>query len=86
MQTKDQLISSFNEIDMKEYTMPIICIYNSPSDYKGMFVARLFDVNKPTPIILMRITLDAIRNEIPESFSLVPKQAGEDANIVGTYI
>ncbi|NLP50217.1 hypothetical protein [Bacillus sp. RO1] len=86
MQTKDQLINSFSEIDMKEYTMPIICIYNSPTDYKGMFVARLFDVNKPTPVILMRLTLDAIRKEIPESFSLVPKQAGEDANIVETYI
>ncbi|WP_417898226.1 hypothetical protein ABN702_18580 [Bacillus haimaensis] len=86
MQTKDQLINSFSDINMKEYSMPIICIYNSPSDYKGMFVARLFDVNKPTPIILMRLTLDAIRSEIPVGFTLVPKSAGEDANIVESYI
>ncbi|WP_421383130.1 hypothetical protein ACOJQI_02245 [Bacillus salacetis] len=86
MQTKDQLINSFKEIDLGEYTMPIICIYNSPSDHQGMFVARLFDVNQPTPVILMRPSLDSIRKEIPERFSLVPKAAGEDANIVESYI
>jgi hypothetical protein len=86
MQTKDQLINSLEEIDFSEYTMPIICIYNSPSDYQGMFVARLFDVNKPTAIILMRSSLDSIRQEIPERFTLVPKAAGEDANIVESYI
>jgi hypothetical protein len=86
MHTKDQLINSFEEIDYSEYTMPIICIYNSPSDHQGMFVARMFDVNVPTPIILMRASLESIRKEIPERFSLVPKSPGEDANIVESYI
>jgi len=86
MENPDRLISSFDEITLSDYKMPIICIYESPEDYQGMFVARLFDVNQPTNNILMRPTLEAVRMEIPDWFSLVPKSQGEDSNIVETWI
>ncbi|MFI8575947.1 hypothetical protein [Rossellomorea aquimaris] len=86
MENPDRLISSFDEIPFSDYKMPIICIYESPEDYQGMFVARLFDVNQPTHYILMRPTLEAVRMEVPDRFSLVPKAQGEDSNIVETWI
>jgi hypothetical protein len=86
MENADRLISSFDEEILRDYKMPIICIYSSPKDYQGMFVARLFDVNLPTHNILMRPTLEAVRSEIPERFSLVPKVQTEDSNIVETWI
>ncbi|WP_456272515.1 hypothetical protein [Bacillus sp. AK031] len=86
METKDQLISSFTEVSFNDYTMPIICIYKSPSDHQGMFVARVFNVNKPQPIILMRPSVEAIRSEIPEGFSIVPKSEDDDPAIVESWI
>ncbi|WP_061809769.1 hypothetical protein [Rossellomorea vietnamensis] len=86
MENPDRLISSFDEVALSDFKMPIICIYQSPKDYQGMFVARLFDVNQPTHNILMRPTLEAVRSEIPERFSVVPKAQGEDDNIVETWI
>ncbi|WP_201714147.1 hypothetical protein [Rossellomorea arthrocnemi] len=86
MENPDRLISSFDEVSFSDYKMPIICIYSSPRDYQGMFVARLFDLNQPTHTILMRPSLETIRNEIPGRFSLVPKAKGEDSTIVETWI
>lgn len=86
MENSDRLISSFQELTLSDYKMPIICIYSSPRDYQGMFVARLFDVNQPTPYIVLRTTLKAVRSEIPKGFSLVPKDAKEDSTIVETWI
>jgi hypothetical protein len=83
---KDQLISSFKEINFSNYKIPIICIYENPKDHRGMFVARLFDLDKPQPIILMRPSVEAIRGEIPESFSLVPKSGQDDPAIVESWI
>jgi hypothetical protein len=86
MENKDRLISSFSEINLKDFKMPIIAIFSSPADYQEMFVARVFDVDKPTHYILMRTNLEAIRSEIPDGFSLVPRSSSDDPKIVETWI
>ncbi|WP_026585303.1 hypothetical protein [Bacillus sp. J33] len=86
MESQDRLISSFSEINLQEYRMPIICIFSSPKDYQGMFVARVFDVDQPTDYILMRTNLEAIRKEIPNGFSLVPRSETDDPRVVETWI
>jgi hypothetical protein len=86
MVTKDTLINSFNEINFKELRMPIICIYFSPSDYKEMYVARVFDVDQPLPLIMMRNSLEALRKEIPEQFNVIPRSPNDDNTIVESWM
>ncbi|MCA1055421.1 hypothetical protein LCM10_10535 [Rossellomorea aquimaris] len=86
MDNPDRLLNTFDEIVFSDFKMPIICIYRSPEDYKGMYVARIFNVETPTYHILMRPTLEAIRSEIPERFSRVPNSGQEDLRIVETWI
>ena len=86
MENTDQLINSFEEINFNQYQMPIICIFSNPKDYRGMFVARLFDTDKPTEYIIMRVSLDAIRKEIPDRFTSIPKSADDDSALVETWI
>ncbi len=86
MENQDRLVNSFNEINLSKYKMPIIVIFSSPIDYQDMYIARVFDVNKPTNYILMRTNLEAIRKEIPKEFSLIKKSPGDDATIVETWI
>ncbi|MDM5205751.1 hypothetical protein [Cytobacillus kochii] len=86
MENSDQLINSFEEINLNQYQMPIICIYSNPKDYRGMFVARIFDTDKPTKFIIMRVSLDAIRKEIPHGFTLMPKSTNDDSALVETWI
>ncbi|NQD66609.1 hypothetical protein HP456_11830 [Bacillus haikouensis] len=86
MNNPDRLMNTFNEMTFSDLKLPIICIYWSPEDYKGMYVARVFDVEKPTHCILMRPTLEAVRSEIPEKFSRLSNSAQEELRIVETWI
>lgn len=86
MVNQDRLINSFSEINFTKYKMPIIVIFSSPIDYQDMYIARVFDVHKPTNYILTRTNLEAIRKEIPKGFSLIKNSPGDDATIVETWI
>ena len=52
MQMEDKVVKSFDMNSLIKITrLPLICIYNSPSDYPGKYVARLWDVDKPTNMV-----------------------------------
>lgn len=43
MQMEDKVVKSFDMNSLIKITrLPLICIYNSPSDYPGKYVARLW--------------------------------------------
>ena len=45
----DRIVKRFDYNRLvRQTTMPIITIFNSPTDYPGKYVARVFDVGKPT--------------------------------------
>lgn len=41
-------VQTFAEVDLRKISIPMIVIYNSPKDFPGEFVGRLFDGMKPT--------------------------------------
>ena len=66
--------------------LPIICIYDSPEDYPGQFVARLWDVDKPTPYITIAPTLEAIRETIPAGMMKIVRSPEDVPCIIETWI
>lgn len=61
-------VNSFTEVDISELQVPIVCIYINPVDYPDKVVARMFDLENPLNIILVRYTLEEIREDITKSF------------------
>lgn len=59
------------------------------SDHPGLFVARLW-LNIPTPmstnLLLRAATLREIRELLPDGLVVLPRQPGDDANIIETWI
>lgn len=49
MKTEEKL-NPFCNVNYDNMTLPAITIYNSPADYKGMYVARLFESAVPAPL------------------------------------
>lgn len=46
--TQDRQVHHFSYEHISKVTrMPLITVYNSPTDYPGKFVARLWDIDKP---------------------------------------
>lgn len=66
--------------------VPIIAVYNSPSDYPGKYVARVWDINKPTKVIVIRDSLEEIRKTIPSYMKRLGACNMDDPVIVETWL
>lgn len=70
----------------RDKDLPIFTVYNSPLDFQGMYVLRLWIYDKPTPWVRTASTLEAIRALVPLGFVRLPRHPGDDYCIVETWI
>jgi hypothetical protein len=83
---QDLVLPTFFTNDLDLFKMPIIVIYESPSDYPNKFVARLFDMDKPLRYVVIENDLETLRSRIPTNrFMRNPRDVTDDLNIVESY-
>ena len=87
MERSEKILGSFEwrSIQANAKT-PMICVYSSPADYPGKYVARLWDLQHPTNLIAVSDTLEGIRRAIPEGMVVCPRFPNDDSCIVETWI
>lgn len=61
-------VKSFYEVDVSDLKQMIICVYKGPEDYPDKCVARIFDGTKPTNIVIIRESVEEIREDIIKRF------------------
>lgn len=84
-----KMINTFVQVDFSALKAPIIVIYENPSDYKGYYVARIWDLDKPTDTIMLKKKLSQIREDIKKNLPnmvRLPKAKSDDPVIVETWI
>lgn len=87
MERNDIIVEQFNLSQIRRTVKaPIICIYNNPEDYPGQFVARLWDLDKPTRYAIVANTLEAIRAAIPDGMICFRRDQNDDPCIVESWI
>lgn len=81
-------IESFKEVDWSGMKFPIISVYSHPSDYPQYYVARIFDVDKPTDTFMLKNTLYEIEADISEytRMEFIPRSAQDVPALVGTWL
>lgn len=83
----DKVIQTF---EMRELltitTLPLICVYKNPSDYPGKYVARLWDIDKPTNIVALADTYEEILAKKPINMVIMQRTGGDDPVIVEAWI
>ena len=84
----DRIVTRFNYARLvKQTTMPIIMIFESPEDYPGKYVARVFDVDKPTNLAAVADTYEELLEAIPTGQMLRMERApNDDPAIVETWV
>ncbi|MBS4933123.1 MAG: hypothetical protein KH020_17775 [Clostridiales bacterium] len=86
---ENKIIQSFAEVNLTGLKFPVIAIYDRPSDYPKKYVARIFDSDKPTNIILLGDSLSKIREDIkfnlPQMVRL-PRAGNDVGSLVETWI
>jgi len=62
------VVNSLQEVDISMLDCAIVAIYVNPDDYPQAAVARLFDLDEPMNIIIIRNTIKELRKDINDSF------------------
>ena len=77
-----------SQIDYSRFDLPMIIVYSHPSDFPDKFVARLFDLQRPTPYIAIADSLSDIRNIIPYPgrFHKMPRSKYDAPSITEVYM
>lgn len=67
--------------------LPIWVVYDHPSDYPDTYVARMFNLDKPTDDLLIDADLEKIRDAL-EGMGLVKlmPMPGDDPVIIETWV
>jgi hypothetical protein len=79
-------LESFGEIDFSQFDFPIITVYFSPDDFPDKYVARLFDLDKPTPFCIWKWSFRQIEAEIPPHMVFMERQEEDAQSIMGVYM
>lgn len=66
--------------------LPMICVYEKPTDYPDKYVARLWDGQYPTRLVAVADTLDDIKEKIPPNMVLIPRVEKDDPTIIGSWL
>lgn len=63
---KEKIMENMRQVDFSNLRFPLIVVYKNPRDYPGVYVARIWDGarNLPTDTLIMRKTLQEIREDI----------------------
>lgn len=83
----DRIVTRFNYARLvKQTTMPIITIFESPEDYPGKYVARVFDEDKPTTLAAVADTYEELMQAIPAGMVRLERNEKDDPVILETWI
>ena len=61
-------------------------VYDSPSDYQGKFVARRFEIKKPTSDVLVADTLPGLRALLPPGLVRLERTQHDQEHIVEVWV
>lgn len=83
-------VASIRGIDLRGIELPAAVVYRHPRDYPNKYVCRIWDFSKmqPTPVCMVRETLEEIRKELRCSIfcAKIMRLEEDDQCIVETWI
>lgn len=80
------IIESWPDLKQLVRKMPVIVVYDKPNDFPDKFVARLFDLDQPTVMVMLDNSLHRLRKRLPMGLIQMQRSFGDDSSIVETWI
>ena len=86
----NKMVESMTQVDLSEIKMPMAVIYDSPKDFPGMYLCRIWEGEgcHPTNTAMQKNSLDEMRKDIQAAgFSIrIPRAEDDDPVILETWI
>lgn len=83
---KDIAIPKFDNSILRKASLPMLTVYNHPSDYPNKFVVRMWDAAAPTRYISISDSLEEARKSIPPSMVCLNRMEKDDPCIEEVWI
>lgn len=85
----ENLTNAFFE-NRTDTALPLITIYNSPTDFANKYVARIHVIEGgiSTPLVYAALanSMDDLREKIPPHLTCIPRDAHDDQSIVESWV
>ena len=84
----EKRVESIKEVDFSGLKVPFVAVYRSPEDFPGMYVARVYDLDKPTDTVMVKTKLEDIVADIQENTRMVfvPRGKEDVPALVGVWM
>lgn len=88
MKNRDIIIDRFDWPKIRRgLQFPLLTVYNSPKDYPGKFVARVFDLNRATKFVFLAGSYVELVDRIPiQQMTRTVRHPSDDPAIVEVWI
>lgn len=86
--TADMIVDSFKIVDISDLEVPMVNMYKQPDDYNDKYVARIYDLIRPTNTIILRDTFEELEEDIKKSFDAlfyVKRTDDDDLSLIGSW-
>ena len=80
-----QIFNSFEPV-LEECRLPLITVYFSPEDFPDTWVARLYDIEKPTKYFALANTYKEIRAFKPRNMHIFKRDDKDVLSIVEIWV
>ena len=82
-----KVVDSLMQVNMSDLKMPVIVVFDKPSDFPDNIVARIFDCDKPTNIVAIYDSIDHARADAyGAGFGMMlPRSDVDDPVILESY-
>lgn len=84
----EKRVESIKEVDFSGLKVPFVAVYRSPEDFPGMYVARVYDLDKPTNTVMVKTELEDIVEDIQGNTRMVfvPRGKEDVPALVGVWM
>ena len=80
-------LESIEQVNLNRFKFPIIAVYENPKDFPGRIVARIFETNVPTDIIIVKQSLEEMQQDLSKTGMIfLPRTKQDDPVLIGTWI
>ena len=84
----DIVLSRFDWPVIRPHSIiPVVAVYKSPKDYPDKYVARLFDLDRPTRFVFVADTYQELLDKIPvQQLTRMDRNPGDDLVIMEVWM
>lgn len=85
---RDKKVQSVQEIDFSDMVLPMIAVHKNPDDYPEYCVARIFNMQVPTHVVILKESLQEIMEDIEEHTDMVflNREVDDVLSLVGVWV